>query len=195
MATTAQAKPAISSRAASGLILLLGAAVFLNYVDRGAIAVAAPLMKGELGLSATGFGIAVSAFFWVYAPIQLAVGWLCDRFPVYRLLAAGLFLWALTTSAIAAALALGPAVGTLAGGMLMINFGWRAMFVVCGLATLLWLLPWSGLTRTLPPEHRHAPADRFPLKTLIGTRALLTTSICHFAANYSFYFLLAWLPL
>ncbi len=38
------------------VILLLGAAVFLNYVDRGAIAVAAPLMKGELGLTATEFG-------------------------------------------------------------------------------------------------------------------------------------------
>ena len=35
--------------AGNALILLLGAAVFLNYVDRGAIAVAAPLMKGELG--------------------------------------------------------------------------------------------------------------------------------------------------
>ena len=33
------------------LVLLLGAAVFLNYVDRGAIAVAAPLMKGELALT------------------------------------------------------------------------------------------------------------------------------------------------
>jgi len=53
MATTA------GSRRNSGaaLIFLLGAAVFLNYVDRGAIAVAAPLMKGELSLSATTFGI------------------------------------------------------------------------------------------------------------------------------------------
>ncbi len=38
---------------ARALVILLGAAVFLNYVDRGAIAVAAPLMKGELGLTAT----------------------------------------------------------------------------------------------------------------------------------------------
>ena len=71
------------------LVILLGAAVFLNYVDRGAIAVAAPLMKGELGLTATEFGIAVSAFFWIYAPVQLVVGWLCDRFSVYRLMAVG----------------------------------------------------------------------------------------------------------
>ena len=79
------------------LVILLGAAVFLNYVDRGAIAVAAPLMKGELGLSATEFGTAVSAFFWIYAPVQLLVGWLCDRFSVYRLMAWGVILWAAST--------------------------------------------------------------------------------------------------
>ena len=236
MATVARpAVPVIS------LVLLVAVAILLNYVDRGTIAVAAPLMKGELGLTATGFGVAVSAFFWVYAPIQLAVGWLCDRFPVYRLLAAGLAVWALSTaamgfvgsltglvalrlllglgesiafpgaskiicrhvpparrglanSAVAAALALGPAVGTLAGGVLMINFGWRAMFVVCGLATLLWFLPWMGLMRRLPPDHG-APVERFPIGRLLGTRALPATSLCHFSANYSLYFLLSWIPL
>src|SRR4030095_10926722 len=94
---TVTAKAASAKTAANALILLLGAAIFLNYVDRGAIAVAAPLMKGELGLSATAFGTAVSAFFWVYAPVQLGVGWLCDRFSVYRLMAGGILLWAAST--------------------------------------------------------------------------------------------------
>ena len=71
MATLASTRPEPGVRAATGLVLLLGAAIFLNYVDRGAIAVAAPLMKSELKLSATAFGLAVSAFFWVYAPVQL----------------------------------------------------------------------------------------------------------------------------
>ena len=96
MATAfAAARPA--RRTADLLILLLGAAVFLNYVDRGAIAVAAPVMKDELGLSATDFGLAVSAFFWVYAPVQLFAGWLCDRFSVYKLMSAGILLWAAST--------------------------------------------------------------------------------------------------
>jgi MFS family permease len=81
----------------AALVFLLGAAVFLNYVDRGAIAIASPVMKGELGLSAEAYGIAVSAFFWVYAPVQLFTGWLCDRFSVYRLMAAGILLWASST--------------------------------------------------------------------------------------------------
>ncbi len=79
------------------LTLLLGALVLLNYVDRGAVGIAAPKLKDELMLSATAFGIAVSAFSWVYAPAQFAVGWLSDRFCVYRLIAAGLAIWALAT--------------------------------------------------------------------------------------------------
>jgi MFS family permease len=79
------------------LVLLLGAAVFLNYVDRGAIGIAAPLMKGELGLSEEAYGVAFSAFFWIYAPIQFFAGWLCDRFSVYKLMAAGILLWAGST--------------------------------------------------------------------------------------------------
>lgn len=79
------------------LVLLLGAAVFLNYVDRGAIGIAAPLMKGELGLSEEAYGVAFSAFFWIYAPVQLFAGWLCDRFSVYKLMAAGILMWAGST--------------------------------------------------------------------------------------------------
>ena len=79
------------------LVALIALSVLLNYVDRGAIGVAAPLMKSELQLSATAFGIAVSAFFWVYAPMCLAMGWLCDRFCVYRVFAAGVAIWALAT--------------------------------------------------------------------------------------------------
>lgn len=233
-------KPKVSGMV---LVLLLTAAVMLNYMDRGTIAVAAPLMKQELGLSATGFGIAVSAFFWVYAPIQLLIGWLCDRVCVYRLFGASLALWAISTAlmglvggvvalvvlrvllglgesiafpgsskiiarhvpdarrgianaSVASAIALGPALGTLLGGALMVSFGWRAMFVALGLLTLLWLVPWQIVIRPLTREGfaavRHAP---FPVSRLLRTRALWTMSIGHFLSNYGFYILVAWLPL
>ena len=42
---------ATTKNTTGALILLLGAAVFLNYVDRGAIGLASPVMKGDLGLS------------------------------------------------------------------------------------------------------------------------------------------------
>ena len=79
------------------LTLLLAALVMLNYVDRGAVGIAAPKLKGELGLSAAEFGLAVSAFSWIYAPAQFAVGWLSDRFCVYRMIAIGLAIWSVAT--------------------------------------------------------------------------------------------------
>ena len=237
MATIASA-----NKVTRALVMLLGAAVFLNYVDRGAIAVAAPLMKGELGLSATEFGTAVSAFFWIYAPVQLVVGWLCDRFSVYRLIALGVIVWAASTLMMgfvggflsllvlrvllgvgesiifpgsgkiiarhvppegrglanawcAAGIALGPAVGTLAGGMILANHGWRAIFIVFGLATLIWLLPWKRVVDALPIV-ADGEADRaVSIGRLTGRWSLWAMGVGHAAGNFSFYFLLAFLPL
>ena len=229
--------------AAIWLVPMLAASVLLNYVDRGAIGVAAPLMKDELELSATGFGIAVSAFFWVYAPLCVVAGLLCDRMCVYRLFAAGVALWALSTlatgfvgglamlvilrlflglgesiafpgsskiiaaeiapdrrgranSMVAAAIAFGPAVGTLAGGIIMIAFGWRAIFLIFGLITLLWLVPWHFVSRPVRAAALAAPkVAPYPLARLLRLPALWMMGIGHFMSNYGFYFLLAWLPL
>lgn len=237
MATVAR-----TSRAGASLIFLLGAAVFLNYVDRGAIGIAAPVMKSELGLSAGAYGLAFSAFFWVYAPVQLFTGWLCDRFSVYKLLAAGILLWAASTmlmgfaagflslfllrimlgvgesisfpgsskiiarhvpaekrgaanAALAMGIALGPAFGTLAGGLIVASWGWRVMFWLFGVATLLWLFPWQQLIRTLSAPAHEAPESRVPVGALIRKWPLWSMSIVHALGNYCFYFLLAWLPL
>ena len=83
--------------AAPALVIMLTAAMFLSYSDRGLLALAGPQLKGELGLTATSFGLAVSAFYWVYGPGQFLTGWLVDRFSVYRLFAAGIVLSALAT--------------------------------------------------------------------------------------------------
>ena len=45
---------------------------------------------------------------------------------------------------VAAGLALGPAVGTLGGGLILAAWGWRAIFLVFGTITLLWLAPWRS---------------------------------------------------
>ena len=246
MAITVTA-PAGSARASNkritAVVALLALSVLLNYVDRGAIGVAAPLMKQELGLSATGFGTAVSAFFWVYAPLCLVVGWLCDRFCVYRMFAAGVALWAVATAltgfvngivllialrlilglgesiafpgsskifaaevpaahrgsanaAVAAALAFGPAVGTLFGGMILLEGGWRPIFWIFGGVTLLWLLPWHLVSAPLRTHNVAVPVtEPVPLSQILDQKAVWLMGIGHFATNYGFYFLLTWLPL
>lgn len=227
-------------KGASLLILLLGTGVFLNYVDRGAIGIAAPLMTDELKLDPKQFGLVLSAFFWVYAPAQLLVGWLVDRFSVYRLMALGVLLWAASTllmglaggfasllvlrvmlgvgetvafpggskiiarhvppesrglanAALALGIALGPAVGTLAGGIILASFGWRPIFVTFGLVTVLWLAPWQLTARKFAAEK--SVEARVPVRFLTRRWSLWAMSIAHFASNYVFYFLLGWLPL
>ncbi|MBL8771409.1 MAG: MFS transporter [Phenylobacterium sp.] len=95
---TAQAQAAPLRAAFSPLVVpLLGLAIFINYVDRGNLATAAPLLKTELSLSASEIGVLISAFFWTYTPGLVLAGWLADRVNAYMTLAAGLALWSLAT--------------------------------------------------------------------------------------------------
>ncbi|HEX3121100.1 MAG TPA: MFS transporter [Candidatus Acidoferrum sp.] len=80
-----------------GVALLLAISVLINYVDRGTLAIAAPLLKEDLHLSASQLGILLSAFFWTYAPFQIVSGWLVDKFNVNWLLALGLLIWSVAT--------------------------------------------------------------------------------------------------
>ena len=239
MATIAKAAGGNVTRA---LVMLLGAAVFLNYVDRGAIGIAAPLMKSDLGLSDEAYGLVFSAFFWIYAPVQMFAGWLCDRFSVYKLMAGGILLWAASTllmgfaagfssllilrimlgvgesisfpgsskiiarhippeqrgmanAMVAAGIALGPAAGTLAGGLILGNWGWQAIFLVFGIVTLIWLLPWRQTVRALPTTEYRDEGPKVPVAALLRKWPLWSMSIVHALGNYCFYFLLAWLPL
>lgn len=79
------------------IVPLLALAVFINYVDRGNLATAAPLISDELGLSPQQIGLLISAFFWTYTPGLVLAGWLADRFNAYLTLAAGLALWSVAT--------------------------------------------------------------------------------------------------
>jgi MFS family permease len=79
------------------IVPLLALAIFINYVDRGNLATAAPLLKAELSLSAAEIGVLISAFFWAYTPGLVLAGWLADRFNAYLTLAVGLAIWSLAT--------------------------------------------------------------------------------------------------
>src|ERR1035437_8091804 len=81
------------------LLVLLGISVFLNYIDRGNLSIAAPMVKNELHISASQLGILLSAFFWTYACMQPISGWLVDRLNVNWLMAAGFFVWSASTAA------------------------------------------------------------------------------------------------
>ncbi|HET8966915.1 MAG TPA: MFS transporter, partial [Candidatus Acidoferrum sp.] len=81
------------------LLILLGLAIVINYVDRGNLSIAAPVIKNELQLSPTQLGLLFSAFFYTYTALQFVVGGVVDRFGANRVLSAGLVLWSLATIA------------------------------------------------------------------------------------------------
>lgn len=84
--------------ATTALVWLLGLAIFINYIDRGNLATAAPFIKGEMRLTNVQLGVLASAFFWTYTPAQLFAAWLADRLNPYRAMALGFTIWSLATA-------------------------------------------------------------------------------------------------
>jgi MFS family permease len=225
------------------LLSLLVASIFLNYIDRSNLSLAAPAMQQEFGLSTASLGSLFSGFFWTYALLQLVgvSGWLADRFPVGLVLAGGLFVWSAATavtgalSAIPALFAarllvgagesvaypcysrifaasipsehrgvanalldaaskLGPALGTLIGGALLERVGWRLFFVVLGVASLAWLVPWLAWMPRLPVAEAGAPSRAPRTIEILRARPAWGAFLGHFCGNYFWFFLLTWLP-
>jgi MFS family permease len=239
-APAAQTKLATISRA---VVPLLALAIFINYVDRGNLATAAPLIKDQLHLSSTQIGLLLSAFFWSYVPAQILAGWLAERINPYRILAIGFALWSIATAAsglasgfyslmalrvllglgesaafpcsskllahhlaldrlgsanglITTGVALGPAFGTFVGGLLIAQIGWRGVFVLFGLASLLWLVPWYVSTRHVSAHADLKTGDLGPSFALIlRRREIWGASLGQFCYAYGFYFVISWLPL
>jgi len=219
-------------------LLLISAAV--NYIDRGTLSVAAPVLTKELLLSPAQMGLLFSSFFWSYAGFLVVAGWLADRYEVRLVLGMGYLVWSLATagmgfvatlpallalrllmgfgesvafpvysrviaekfpinqrglpnSMIDAAVKVAPALSNLLGGVLVLRYGWRTMFVVLGGGGLAWLLLW----------HHWAPQGKSSTsKTVEGPSILQIcrrrdawgTFVGNFCANYGYYFLLTWLP-
>jgi len=88
-----------SPRALRYVLALLAVSVFINYIDRGNLSIAAPMLKDELGMSASQLGVLLSSFFWTYSLSLILSGWLVDRLNVSWVMAIGFFLWSAATSA------------------------------------------------------------------------------------------------
>ncbi len=92
-----QATP-IGTGVSGRVVALLTLAAFINYVDRGNLATASPLIRDQFALSNAQLGVLMSAFFWTYAPGQLPAGWLAEKLDPRLILAAGLAVWGAATA-------------------------------------------------------------------------------------------------
>jgi MFS family permease len=236
--------PGVTARAGTNqwtVLFLLAVSVFINYVDRGNLSIAAPILGPELSLTPTQLGLLFSSFFWTYSLFQILSGWLVDRFDVSWIYAAGYLLWSLATlftgftgtfatlfamrlllgvgesvvypacsqilvrnfpehqrgranALLDAGAKAGPALGTLLGGLLVARYGWRALFIIVGLVSLLWLVPWY-FHAPHPAPQPAAQQDRGPgWLRILQQRSAWGTSLGMFCFGYAWYFLLSWLP-
>jgi ACS family D-galactonate transporter-like MFS transporter len=223
------------------LLILMVLSVAINYVDRGNLSIAAPMLKDELKLSPAQLGLLLSAFFWTYSSFQIVSGWLVDRLNVSWVLAGGFFLWSAATAVtglvhgiallvvlrlllgtgesvaypcyckilagyfeeqqrglanalIDAGTKVGPALGTLLGGLLMARFGWRPFFTVLGLASMLWLPAWLKWMPRGPIPNVRGAQDVPSVGEILRKRSAWATFAGIFCGNYVWYFLLTWLP-
>ncbi|MDQ4213518.1 MFS transporter [Microbacterium capsulatum] len=95
-ATGSSAKP---TRVRWRLFILLLILVTVNYVDRGSISVALPIIQKDFHLSPELVGLLLSAFFWTYALMQVPVGYLIDRFGPRKVVTASCIGWGAATAA------------------------------------------------------------------------------------------------
>ncbi len=98
MATSGSAQPIGIPGALKIVLFLLAVSIFINYIDRSNLSIAAPMLKDEFGLSSSQLGLLLAAFFVTYASFQLVSGWLVDRFNVNWVFAGGFFLWSAATA-------------------------------------------------------------------------------------------------
>jgi ACS family glucarate transporter-like MFS transporter len=77
---------------------MMWTAIAINYIDRTVISAAAPKIQSEFGLTPFEMGIALSAFFWSYALLQLPAGYLADRFGQKKTLGFAVLWWSLATA-------------------------------------------------------------------------------------------------
>lgn len=90
---------------------------------------------------------------------------------------------------------MGPTFGTLVGAMILIAYGWRAVFFALGALSLLWIVPWlARRDRSLEYNAtvQHEPAS---YREILSQRALWGACLAQFCYSYPFYLVLTWLPL
>jgi len=95
---------------------------------------------------------------------------------------------------IAAGVGCGPALGMFFGGTLMARYGWRPFFIVLGVTSMVWLIPWllwiprAGTAMSAVEKGGAGFLELLKLRSMWGTCGGL------FGANYVLYFEITWLP-
>jgi MFS transporter, ACS family, D-galactonate transporter len=124
-----------------GLLIL---SALINFIDRGNLSVAAPVLAPEFGLTPVRLGVLFSAFFWTYSGVQIVAGLLADKYKASVLYGFGFLLWSIATLLTGAA----QGFGTLLAFRLLLGIGESTAFPA-----------YSSLLANLLPENKRGLAN------------------------------------
>jgi MFS transporter, ACS family, D-galactonate transporter len=91
---------------------------------------------------------------------------------------------------------IGPAVGAPLAAWLITLYDWHLMFVIIGLAGLVWLVPWLLMVRNDRPDAtaKSPAAASLPLRNIMASPVVWGTIIINFCYNYFVFYCMTWMP-
>jgi ACS family D-galactonate transporter-like MFS transporter len=95
---------------------------------------------------------------------------------------------------------IGPAIGAPLAAWLIVVSGWQLMFLILGLAGLVWLIPWMILVKNDKPVAGQEARTRgkatvaVPFRNIMASPVVWGTIIINFCYNYFVFYCMTWLP-
>ncbi|MEU3660930.1 MFS transporter [Streptomyces sp. NPDC032940] len=143
--------PGVRAWTVTGLLVVF---MMINFADKAVFGLAADEIRADLGLSATDFGLANSAFFLLFSVAAVAVGLLADRVSLKWLLLAMALLWSVAQ----VPAALGGGLAVLIGTRIVLGAAEGPAFPLAQQAALSWF----------PDHRRNLPGALVTLGVTLG---------------------------
>ncbi|WP_347557408.1 MFS transporter [Robbsia sp. KACC 23696] len=94
---------------------------------------------------------------------------------------------------------MGPALGAPLAAWLIAGTSWKVMFIVTGLAGMVWLLPWLLMVRNDYPDRaelsrRKEVAGTVPMRNLLASPVVWGGLVTNFCYAYFAFYCMTWMP-
>ena len=94
---------------------------------------------------------------------------------------------------------LGPAIGAPVAAWLIVNYDWRMMFILTGVAGFIWLVPWMlTVQNDWPTPEERATAKRkaasVTFSSILKSPLVWGAMIVNFCYGYFTFYCMTWMP-
>ena len=108
--------------------------LFINYMDRTSVSIAAPVIAKEFHWNSGTVGVVLSSLMWTYALCLIPWGWMSDRIGTRKVNGLSVSLWSISAMLMGAAVGL----GSMIAAMLLLGIGEAASLPTAGKVVRQW---------------------------------------------------------